>query len=149
MKTMEASGFDREYYLALFTKELRENLLPFWMRRCLDTEHGGYYNCFSNDGARLLGRDKYTWSMGRFVWIFSRLSLAKGTLFDEAERRELLRYAENGRLFLEKHVFLRDGELRCVFLTDEEGMRRRFPTRNFCARFPIIARTARRSEKCH
>ena len=112
---------DIERTLSLFKRELRDNLLFFWMGRCADWERGGYFNCFSNDGAHLLSHDKYTWSMGRFLWAFSRLSLMESDLFDEKERREFLRYAENGRRFLERCAFLREGDLRCVFLTDGEG----------------------------
>ena len=59
-------------YLELFRRELTDNLLSFWMGRCLDTENGGYFNCFTNDGSRLISTDKYTWSQGRFLWVFSR-----------------------------------------------------------------------------
>ena len=35
-------------YLSFFKKELTDNLLFFWMDRCLDKENGGYLNCFTN-----------------------------------------------------------------------------------------------------
>ena len=73
--------FDKEYYLSFFRRELTENLLHFWMGRCLDTQNGGYLNRFSNDGSKLVSTDKYTWSQGRFLWMFSRLSTMESTLF--------------------------------------------------------------------
>ena len=112
---------DLQKYLSLFKKELTENLLPFWMSRCLDRENGGYFNCFTNDGSRLISHDKYTWSEGRFLWMFSRLATVESDLFDEAERAEFLSYAEKGKDFLLKNVLLGEGDYRCVFLTDAEG----------------------------
>lgn len=113
---------DCNQYLTLFKKELTENLLPFWMERCLDRENGGYFNCFTNDGSRLISKDKYVWSQGRFLWMFSRLAMMESDLFDQKERAEFLFYAEKGRDFLLRHVLLGEGDFRCVFLTDEQGL---------------------------
>ncbi len=110
-----------EHLLSFFRKELTDRLLFFWMDRCLDKENGGYLNCFSNDGSRLVSTDKYTWSQGRFLWVFSRLATMESDLFDKEQREVFLSYAKNGMEFLKKHVLL-DGEpLRCVFLTDAKG----------------------------
>ena len=113
--------FDSAHYLSFFRQELTENLLHFWMSRCLDTENGGYLNCFSNDGSKLVSTDKYTWSQGRFLWMFSRLSMMESTLFDEKERKNFLNYAKNGYEFLSKHVLMGEGDYRCVFLMDAQG----------------------------
>ena len=98
--------FDTNAYLTHFKKELTDNLLSFWMPRCLDTEYGGYLNCFCNDGSRLISTDKYTWSQGRFLWIFSKLAVASTDLFDEKQRAEFLQYAKSGRDFLLKNVLM-------------------------------------------
>ena len=87
-------------YLSFFKKELTDNLLFFWMDRCLDEKNGGYVNCFTNDGSRLISTDKYTWSQGRFLWLFSRLATLESDMFDETQRAEFLRYAKKGRDFL-------------------------------------------------
>lgn len=108
-------------YLNFFRQELTENLLYFWMDRCLDKENGGYLNCFTNDGSRLVSTDKYTWSQGRFLWMFSRLATIKSDLFDAAQRQVFLDYAKNGRNFLLKHVLVAPGDYRCAFLLDEAG----------------------------
>ena len=113
--------FDRNYYLSFFRNELTENLLHFWMSRCLDTENGGYLNCFSNDGSKLVSTDKYTWSQGRFLWMFSRLAMMESDLFDETQRKVFLSYAQNGYEFLRKHVLMGEGDYRCVFLMDAKG----------------------------
>ena len=110
-----------EQYLSFFKKELTDKLLFFWMDRCLDKENGGYLNCFSNDGSKLVSTDKYTWSQGRFLWVFSRLATIESDLFDKDQRYVFLSYAKSGMEFLKKHVLI-DGEpLRCVFLTDAQG----------------------------
>ena len=83
-------SFDRNYYLSFFQRELTDRLLFFWMDRCLDKDNGGYLNCFSNDGSRLVSTDKYTWSQGRFLWVFSRLANIESDLFDEKERAVFL-----------------------------------------------------------
>ncbi len=112
-------SFDTNRYLEFFKTELKENLLYFWMPRCLDTEFGGYFNCFTNDGSRLVSKDKYVWSQGRFLWIFSKL--ATMDMFCKAERDEFLRYAKSGRDFLLKNVLIAKDDWRCVFLLEQDG----------------------------
>lgn len=108
-------------YLDFFKQELTENLLWFWMPRCLDKTNGGYLNCFSNDGSKLVSTDKYTWSQGRFLWMFSRLATMRSDLFNEAQRQEFLAYARSGRDFLLRHALVAPEDYRCVFLTDAAG----------------------------
>lgn len=112
---------DERELLRFFTEELKENLLFYWLPRCLDEKNGGYVNCFSNDGRKLVSTNKYTWSQGRFLWVFSRLALMEGGLFGKEERSAFLKYAKSGRDFLMRHVLLGKGDYRCVFLTDAEG----------------------------
>ncbi len=112
-------AFDTKHYLDFFKTELKENLLFFWMPRCLDTEFGGYFNCFTNDGSRLVSKDKYVWSQGRFLWTFSKL--ATMDMFSEQERSEFLHYAKSGRDFLIKNVLIAKDDWRCVFLTEQNG----------------------------
>lgn len=107
--------------LSFFKQELTENLLSFWMSRCLDKENGGYLNCFTNDGSRLISTDKYTWSQGRFLWMFSKLSMMESSMFSAEERKQFLEYAENGKNFLLKHTLLASDDYRCVFLMDAKG----------------------------
>ena len=111
----------KNHYLSFFKRELTDQLLFFWMDRCLDKKYGGYLNCFTNDGSRLVSTDKYTWSQGRFLWVFSRLATMESDLFDNDQRNLFLSYAKSGAEFLKKHVLLEGKPLRCVFLTDAEG----------------------------
>lgn len=113
-------GYAREK-LDFFKNELRDDLLRFWLPRCLDRENGGYLNCFTNDGSRLVSRDKYTWSQGRFLWIFSKLASTEADIFSDSERREFLELAASGRDFLFKHVLIAPNDFRCVFLTESDG----------------------------
>ena len=108
-------------YLEFFKQELTDNLLWFWMDRCLDKKNGGYLNCFTNEGDKLISKDKYTWSQGRFLWMFSRLATIKSDLFDEKQRQVFLDYAKNGRDFLMAHALIAPGDYRCAFLLDAKG----------------------------
>ena len=60
-----------------YENELTNRILAFWLPRCEDREYGGYVNCFDNAGEKLQSYDKYTWSQGRFVWVFSRRAVTR------------------------------------------------------------------------
>ncbi len=110
----------RRTYLGFYQNELTNNILSFWLPRCEDRIWGGYLNCYTNRGDRLVSADKYTWSQGRFVWMFSKLSAM--TMFTRAQRDEFLRLAGVGAHFLLDHCLIRDdGPVRCTFLTDRTG----------------------------
>ena len=104
-----------------YENELKNKILPFWLERCEDRVYGGYFNCFNNEGTVLVSHDKYTWSQGRFVWIFSRLASAKAPIFSAVQRKEFLRLAKSGRDFLMRHCLIGEGDYRCVFLMEEDG----------------------------
>ncbi len=103
-----------------YRKQLKENILGFWLPRCEDKDFGGYLNCFDNRGEHLVSYDKYTWSQGRFLWLFSRLAATPVNIFSDAERAEFLRLAHSGADFLRKHCLI-ENEEKCVFLMDREG----------------------------
>lgn len=104
-----------------YQNELRQNMLGFWLPRCEDKEHGGFVNCFDNRGENLVSHDKYTWSQGRFVWMFARLAVTPAPMFSDAERQEFLRLAKNGADFLMKHCLMGADDWRCVFLMERDG----------------------------
>lgn len=99
--------------------ELAESIVPFWSRT-LDEGRGGILNCWNNAGTQRVSRDKFTWSQGRFVWLWSRLAelARRGVLPGDAAR--LLAQAERTVAFLQRHAFLPDG--RCAFLLAEDGV---------------------------
>lgn len=108
-------------YKGFYENELTNRFLSFWLPRCEDTVHGGFYNCFDNEGKILMSKDKYTWSQGRFVWCFSALSATKAPIFAKAQRTRFLELAIQGADFLMKHCLMGPDDWRCVFLMDEEG----------------------------
>jgi N-acylglucosamine 2-epimerase len=107
--------------IGFYENELINNILFFWLPRCMDDVNGGYFNCFDNEGRQLISKDKYTWSQGRFVWIFSKLSMMDCGTFTKAQRKHFLELAKSGRDFLIKHCLMGTGDWRCVFLMDEVG----------------------------
>lgn len=107
--------------LGFYENELRQNILGFWLPRCEDKECGGYVNCFDNAGEKLVSFDKYAWSQGRFVWMFSRLAGTPAPMFSKAERKEFLRLAKSGVNFLMEHVLLGEEDWRCSFLMERDG----------------------------
>jgi N-acylglucosamine 2-epimerase len=111
----------RKQLAGFYENELTNNILWFWLPRCIDREYGGYFNCFTNDGSKLVSKDKYTWSQGRFVWTFSRLATIDAPVFTRAQRAEFLKMARIGKEFLEKHCLMGPDDWRCIFLMDQQG----------------------------
>lgn len=109
-----------EKYYDFYVQHLKENIISFWMPRCLDTEKGGYLNCYDNAGENLLSKDKFIWSQGRFVWTFSKLASTDADIFSEEERKVFLEYAAHGIEFLKKHALLPD-KYACTWLADQAG----------------------------
>ncbi len=104
-----------------YENELLNRFLSFWIPRCVDTENGGFVNCFTNDGSKLVSRDKYVWSQGRFVWVFSKLASTSAPIFSEKQRNEYLKLARHGVDFLMEHCLMGPDDFRCIFLLDEKG----------------------------
>jgi N-acylglucosamine 2-epimerase len=113
--------------LAFYTHHLKSTLLPFWLQRSVDEEHGGFFTCFDNEGRTLRSRDKFTWSQGRMVWVWAKL--ASMEIFSAAERTRYLHLARSGATFLMQHCLLpgdrgagdRGTGDRCAFLMTREG----------------------------
>ena len=109
---------------AFFESHLLSRVLPFW-ERAVDATYGGVLTCFDNTGEHLLSTDKYTWSQGRFLWMWSRI-------VDDVERGRLSapsafrRYPDDCRRtarFLADHALMDNGN--AVFLTTEDGTPKR------------------------
>jgi len=110
--------FDAREQLNFYTGHLANDLLPFWLR-AVDWEDGGFYNCYDNTGSRLIREDKYTWSQGRFVWIFAKLAVLRSNMFGSDERHRWLELAGHGARFLMRHAVMDNGH--CTFLMDKHG----------------------------
>ncbi len=108
---------------AFYEKELTDSILSFWLPRCEDKQYGGFVNCFTNSGDRLVSYDKYTWSQGRFVWMFARLSATPAPLFTDAQRQHFLALARQGAAFLMDHCIIdpKEENWRCTFLMNRDG----------------------------
>jgi len=107
--------------IGFYENELCNNILPFWVNNSLDSKYGGYFNCFDNHGRELVSRDKYTWSQGRFVWMWSKLAQSDCGTFTTKQKDGFLMLAKSGRDFLYNHCLISDNDFRCVFLMDETG----------------------------
>jgi N-acylglucosamine 2-epimerase len=98
--------------------ELAGSIVPFW-QRTLDRERGGVLNCWDNAGLRRVSTDKFTWSQGRFIWLWSRLAELAREGWLPGTPEVFLEQAARTARFLERHAFLLDG--RCAFLLSEHG----------------------------
>ncbi len=104
-----------------YENELKANILHYWLKRCEDREYGGFVNCYTNDGKELFSYDKFTWSQGRFVWMFAKLADTEAPVFDKEEREKLLSLARQGAYFLMEHCLMGEDDWRCVFLMERDG----------------------------
>ena len=96
----------------LYKEELLENVLPFWIQKSQDEEHGGYFTCLDRKG-NVFDTDKFIWLQGREEWLFSML------YNNVAKREEWLKCATQGGEFLKK--FGHDGNLNWYFSLDRQG----------------------------
>lgn len=99
-------------YTALYKNTLLNDILPFWERYSIDTEHGGYFTCLDKTG-RVYDTDKFMWLQGRQAWTFSML-------YNTVEENEdWLKIAKHGIDFIIKHGMDKDGNF--YFSTTREG----------------------------
>jgi cellobiose epimerase len=64
---------------------LREKILPFWMNRMVDLEHGGFYGWANNDGKITKNANKGAVLNTRILWTFS----AACTMFHDQQYLEM------------------------------------------------------------
>lgn len=53
-------------------KHILEDIMPFWDKRCLDREYGGYITCFDREG-NITDTNKYIWFQGRQLYTYALL----------------------------------------------------------------------------
>ena len=104
--------------LQYYRNHTEQMLLPFWVR-ALDHQNGGVYTCFNNAGTRLLNRDKYTWSQGRFLWVWSKIAAMITGNRLSGQPATFYEHARKTARFLEENAFLDNGN--CAFLLTEKG----------------------------
>lgn len=105
-------------YLPKVRAALAESIVPFW-QRAIDAKHGGVFSCWNNAGTELASRDKFVWSQGRFVWLWSRLAELAKTGSVPGDAAAYLAHARKTVAFLRQHALLPEG--RCAFLLSETG----------------------------
>ncbi len=120
---------------AEYRSTLVDEVLPFWLPRSLDTEHGGYLISRDRDGS-LVDDDKSVWQQGRFAWLLA-------TLYRTVEpRAEWLGAARSGIDFLRAHGFDRGGDGRMYFHLTRDGRPLRKRRYYFSECFTCIALAA-------
>lgn len=106
------TGEERAAEAQFYFDHLTRTVLPFWLDRGVDDEYGGFFTCFDNTGATRVSTHKYSWSQGRAVWLFSRLSAMER--FDAPLRERFLHIARRGAEFLVENAFLENGHVSFV-----------------------------------
>ena len=55
-----------------YENELTRNVIPFWVKNCVDREYGGYFTMLDRDGS-VYDTTKYMWMQWRIVYMFAEL----------------------------------------------------------------------------
>jgi len=79
-------------------EHLEKGLLPFWAKRSIDDEFGGYFTYFDNNGEPSGITDKYLVQQTRMIWSFS-------AAYNELKNPEFLKMARIGYNFFIKHFW--------------------------------------------
>ena len=94
-----------------YREQLKNSILPFWLRFGMDPENGGIFTCLDEKG-ELYGREKSVWFQGRALWTFSKA-------YNVIERNpEYLEAAKSIYDFLDR---CSDTDGRMYFTVTEDG----------------------------
>ena len=103
---------DIKEYAGLYAGNLRNDIIPFWLKHSPDTVYGGYFTCLDRQG-QVYDTDKFIWLQGRQVWCFAML-------YNQVEKKqEWLDFALQGAAFLRQHG--RDADGNWYFSLNREG----------------------------
>ncbi len=80
---------------------LRDKIIPFWLERSVDYEHGGYLTCFDQDGNYMENGVKYIVTQSRMLWGFSRLA----EYARPEQRKQMEEAAHQGYRFIVEHFW--------------------------------------------
>jgi mannobiose 2-epimerase len=89
---------------ARLRKILVENIVPFWMSRSLDREHGGYVINFNPAGEPNSKSEKGLVTQARMLWFWSRLARS-GVEVPPYSREQLLESSDLGYRFLRETMW--------------------------------------------
>ncbi|HPF04124.1 MAG TPA: AGE family epimerase/isomerase [Bacteroidales bacterium] len=79
-----------------YRQELVDNVIPFWEKKSIDREYGGFLTCLDRKG-NVYDTDKFIWLQARQVWTFAML------FNNVSENEKWLEIAERGAHFLLKN----------------------------------------------
>lgn len=106
------------YWADRYQDDLKENILPFWLKHGLDRVHGGVYTCVDRDGT-LIDSTKSVWFQGRFGFICAYA-------YNNIEaNEEWLRASKSCVDFIEQHCFDTDGRMYFEVTADGKPVRKR------------------------
>lgn len=95
-----------------YKNELLDSVIPFWLDKSIDREHGGYFTCLTGDGT-VFDTDKFIWLQARQVWMFAML-------YNKVEKKqEWLDCAISGATYLNKYGH--DGNYNWYFSLNKQG----------------------------
>ena len=116
----------RDRYLG----DLKENIMPFWLKYGLDRENGGVYTCLDRDGT-LMDTTKSVWFQGRFGFICAYA-------YNNVEKNpEWLAASKSCIDFSNAHCFDTDGHMFFTVTGDGKPVQKRRYVFSEC--FAIIA----------
>jgi N-acylglucosamine 2-epimerase len=102
----------------LYRSTLLDNILPFWLRHGMDSQHGGIITSLDADGS-VLDTDKSVWFQGRSAWTFA-------TLHQHVEQRpEWLSAAKSCIDFMRQHCYSPEGKMWFTVTRDGQPLRMR------------------------
>ena len=106
------------YWADRYQDDLKENILPFWLKHGLDRVHGGVYTCIDRDGT-LIDSTKSVWFQGRFGFICAYA-------YNNIEANEEWLSASKSCIdFIEQHCFDADGRMYFEVTADGKPVRKR------------------------
>ncbi len=101
-----------------YLNDLKNDILPFWLKYGLDNVNGGVYTCLDRDGS-IIDTTKSVWFQGRFGFICAYAY----NLVEKNE--EWLAASKNCIDFIEKHCFDADGHMYFEVCESGEPIRKR------------------------
>lgn len=106
------------YWADRYQDDLKENILPFWLKHGLDRVHDGVYTCVDRDGT-LIDSTKSVWFQGRFGFICAYA-------YNNIEaNEEWLRASKSCVDFIEQHCFDTDGRMYFEVTAEGKPVRKR------------------------
>ncbi len=101
-----------------YRQGLLDDVVPFWLRHGLDSEHGGIITGLNDDGS-IIDTDKGVWQQGRFAWLMATLHHTHGPSDAWYEA------AASTIGFLRKHAWSEDGQLYFHLTREGKPIRKR------------------------